>query len=235
MKLDACRGSFRHPLRRSSLHFGIPGKGRRGARHRARLRIAGAGGRAGGLPGPSRRHHRLFRRELRRRLSPGAVLLSPSLRGRSRPGDHLRSGESRLRRLAHRRAPGERDQPVAPGPASTRLQALGPRGHRRPPRPKQKFLLPDVVPHRDREEPEAHYGNLFFDDITREASNGRLTGKKLNFNFAYPNLYLVTDEGESLLLTHGHYFEAFWSVAAEWTSLARVRRSGPRGGGDVPS
>ncbi len=85
-------------------------------------------------------------------------------------------------------------------------------------RPKQKFLLPDVVPHRDREEPEAHYGNLFFDDITREASNGRLTGKKLNFNFAYPNLYLVTDEGESLLLTHGHYFEAFWSVAAEWTS-----------------
>ncbi len=86
-------------------------------------------------------------------------------------------------------------------------------------RPRQKFLLPDVVPHRDHEEPEAHYGNLFFDDITRQASNGRLTGKKLTFNFAYPNLYLVTDSGESLLLTHGHYFEAFWSVAAEWTSL----------------
>jgi len=86
-------------------------------------------------------------------------------------------------------------------------------------RPRQKFLLPDVVPHRDREEPEAHYGNLFFDDITREASNGRLTGRKLTFNFAYPNLYLVTDRGESLLLTHGHYFEAFWSVAAEWTAL----------------
>ncbi len=83
----------------------------------------------------------------------------------------------------------------------------------------RKFLLPDVVPHRDREEPEAHYGNLFFDDITREASNGRMTGKKLNFNFAYPNLHLVTNEGESLLLTHGHYFEAFWSVAAEWTAL----------------
>jgi UDP-2,3-diacylglucosamine pyrophosphatase LpxH len=83
----------------------------------------------------------------------------------------------------------------------------------------QKFLLPDVVPHRDREEPEAHYGNLFFDDITREASNGRVRGRKLTFNFAYPNLYLVTDAGESLLLTHGHYFEAFWSVAAEWTAL----------------
>ena len=86
-------------------------------------------------------------------------------------------------------------------------------------RARRKFLLPDVVPHRDGEEPEAHYGNLFFDDITREASNGRLTGRKLTFNFAYPNLYLVTDAGESLLLTHGHYFEAFWSVAAEWTAL----------------
>jgi UDP-2,3-diacylglucosamine pyrophosphatase LpxH len=83
----------------------------------------------------------------------------------------------------------------------------------------RKFLLPDVVAHRDREEPEAHYGNLFFDDITRELSNGRITGRKLTFNFAYPNLYLVTDAGESLLLTHGHYFEAFWSVAAEWTAL----------------
>lgn len=83
----------------------------------------------------------------------------------------------------------------------------------------RKLVLPDVVPHRDREDPEAHYGNLFFDDITREASNGRLRGRKLTFNFAYPNLYLVTDTGESLLLTHGHYLEAFWSVAAEWTSL----------------
>lgn len=86
-------------------------------------------------------------------------------------------------------------------------------------RRRQKFLLPDVVPHRDREEPEVHHGNLFFDHITREASNGRLTGRKLTFDFAYPNLYLVTDQGESLLLTHGHYFEAFWSAAAEWTAL----------------
>jgi UDP-2,3-diacylglucosamine pyrophosphatase LpxH len=81
-----------------------------------------------------------------------------------------------------------------------------------------KFLLPDVVAKRDRREPEAHYGNLFFDDITRERRNGRLSGDPLTFNFAYPNLYVVTDEGESLLLTHGHYFEAFWSVAAEWIS-----------------
>lgn len=80
-----------------------------------------------------------------------------------------------------------------------------------------KFLLPDVAPKRDRIDQGAHYGNLFFDAIT---GSGR-AGPKLTFNFAYPNLYLVTDEGESLLLTHGHYFEAFWSVAAEWTeSLA---------------
>lgn len=79
-----------------------------------------------------------------------------------------------------------------------------------------KFNLPDVVAHQDRAEPEAHYGNLFFDDITRDAS--KTQQDRLTFNFAYPNLYLVTDDGTSLLLTHGHYFEAFWSVAAEWTA-----------------
>jgi predicted phosphodiesterase len=83
----------------------------------------------------------------------------------------------------------------------------------------QKFALPDVVPQRGPDEPQAHYGSLYFDDITRESSQGRLSGRQLTFNFAYPNLYLVTDAGESLLLTHGHYFEAFWSVAAEWTAL----------------
>ena len=83
----------------------------------------------------------------------------------------------------------------------------------------EKFLLPDVRPRRDWEETEAHYGDLFFDDITRENSGRRVKGGKLRFNFAYPNLYLVTDRGESVLLTHGHYFEAFWSVVAEWVSL----------------
>jgi 3',5'-cyclic AMP phosphodiesterase CpdA len=86
-------------------------------------------------------------------------------------------------------------------------------------RERDKFLLPDVVARRDPQEPEAHYGDLFFDDIARRKSGGRLTGRKLRFNFAYPNLYLVTDQGECLLLTHGHYFEAFWSVAAEWASF----------------
>ena len=78
-----------------------------------------------------------------------------------------------------------------------------------------KFLLPDVVPSRSSHDPEPHYGDLFFDDITRVAAHGHLLGEKLTFNFAYPNLYLITDAGESLLLTHGHYFEAFWAVTSE--------------------
>jgi 3',5'-cyclic AMP phosphodiesterase CpdA len=86
-------------------------------------------------------------------------------------------------------------------------------------RGRDKFLLPDVVAKRGPQEPEAHYGDLFFDDIARQKTGGRLTGRRLRFNFAYPNLYLVTDEGDCLLLTHGHYFEAFWSVAAEWASF----------------
>lgn len=81
-----------------------------------------------------------------------------------------------------------------------------------------KFLLPDVVAKRSLRDPEPHYGNLFFDDIVRHAANGVVSGDKVTFNFAYPNLYLVTGDGESLLLTHGHYFEAFWSIAAEWAS-----------------
>ena len=82
-----------------------------------------------------------------------------------------------------------------------------------------KFLLPDVSATRSPHDPEPHYGNLFFDDIIRDAANGVVSGERLTFNFAYPNLYLVTEEGESLLLTHGHYLEAFWSVAGEWASL----------------
>jgi len=78
-----------------------------------------------------------------------------------------------------------------------------------------KFLLPDVVPNRLHRDPDVHYGNLYFDDITREAAHGHLLGERLTFNFAYPNLYLVTDAGESVLLTHGHYFEAFWALTSE--------------------
>jgi UDP-2,3-diacylglucosamine pyrophosphatase LpxH len=80
--------------------------------------------------------------------------------------------------------------------------------------PCEKFLLPDITPKPELHEQQAYYGGLFLDHITR---TGRWEGPKLTFNFAYPNLYLITDTGECVLLTHGHYFEAYWSIAAEWT------------------
>jgi UDP-2,3-diacylglucosamine pyrophosphatase LpxH len=81
-----------------------------------------------------------------------------------------------------------------------------------------KFLLPDVKAKPEWHENHASYGNLFLDHITRQRSpkTGRAVGKKLTFNFAYPNLYLVTESGECVLLTHGHYLEAYWAIAAEW-------------------
>ncbi|MBF0336850.1 MAG: metallophosphoesterase [Nitrospirae bacterium] len=39
------------------------------------------------------------------------------------------------------------------------------------------------------------------------------------FQFAYPNLYIVTDK-ETVLVTHGHYLEAYWSVLGE--TMAKV-------------
>ena len=81
-----------------------------------------------------------------------------------------------------------------------------------------KFLLPDVKAKPEWHENHASYGNLFLDHITRQRSpkTGRGVGKKLTFNFAYPNLYLVTENGECVLLTHGHYLEAYWAIAGEW-------------------
>ena len=78
-----------------------------------------------------------------------------------------------------------------------------------------RLVLPDVVPQAKSRDPEPRYGDLFFDNITKEARRGTPRGPELNFSFAYPNLYLVTDEGQSVLLTHGHYFEAYWALLAE--------------------
>ncbi len=41
------------------------------------------------------------------------------------------------------------------------------------------------------------------------------SGDETRFYFAYPNLYMVTDS-ESVLLTHGHYLEPFWTLTGEW-------------------
>lgn len=41
--------------------------------------------------------------------------------------------------------------------------------------------------------------------------------RAFDLQLGLPHLYLVTGDGSSILLTHGHYLEAFWAFAAEWT------------------
>lgn len=53
---------------------------------------------------------------------------------------------------------------------------------------------------------------LFINAIT---TDGPGTGTPTNFYFAYPNLYIVTDT-ESIIVTHGHYLEAYWTMTCEW-------------------
>ncbi len=55
------------------------------------------------------------------------------------------------------------------------------------------------------------YGGLFLDYLVQSP-----TGEpELTFYFAYPNVWLVTDQGESVLITHGHYFETYYALAGE--------------------
>lgn len=49
------------------------------------------------------------------------------------------------------------------------------------------------------------YGGMFLDNITDPPTT---------FNFAYPNLYIVTDR-EVVLVTHGQYLEPYWAVVSE--------------------
>jgi UDP-2,3-diacylglucosamine pyrophosphatase LpxH len=82
-----------------------------------------------------------------------------------------------------------------------------------------RLLLPDVAARPEWHSARTDYGGLFLDHITLRPSEGdgrRGEGERLVFDFAYPNLYLVTEEGESVLLTHGHYFEAYWTLLGEW-------------------
>ncbi len=53
------------------------------------------------------------------------------------------------------------------------------------------------------------YGGLFLDHITDEPSH---------FIFAYPNLYLVSDEG-TILITHGQYLDSYWSLLSRWAPI----------------
>jgi predicted phosphodiesterase len=59
------------------------------------------------------------------------------------------------------------------------------------------------------EEGQPMYAGLFLDKITG-------TGQDATpFNFAYPNLYLVSND-ETLLITHGQYLEMYWSFLGKW-------------------
>lgn len=53
---------------------------------------------------------------------------------------------------------------------------------------------------------------MFLNGITK---NDDGSGDETQFYFAYPNIYLITDN-DSVLITHGHYLETFWSLAGEW-------------------
>ncbi|GMT49765.1 MAG: hypothetical protein IEMM0008_1304 [bacterium] len=70
------------------------------------------------------------------------------------------------------------------------------------------LILPDVS---EQDGTSPKYCGLFLDQITQDPTY---------FNFAYPNVYMVTDN-ESVLITHGQYFEQYWAFASEWvTKLA---------------
>jgi 3',5'-cyclic AMP phosphodiesterase CpdA len=67
---------------------------------------------------------------------------------------------------------------------------------------KGEFTLAGVTA---RPEPSLKYAGLFLDNITDPPTP---------FNFAYPNVYVVTDN-ETVLITHGHYLESYWAFTGE--------------------
>jgi UDP-2,3-diacylglucosamine pyrophosphatase LpxH len=70
--------------------------------------------------------------------------------------------------------------------------------------PTKGFTLHGVTARKEKD--ECKYGGLFLDNLTNPPTC---------FNFVYPNLYLVTKD-ETVLITHGHYLEMFWSVVGKW-------------------
>ncbi|MCP4130020.1 MAG: hypothetical protein GY754_03280 [bacterium] len=72
------------------------------------------------------------------------------------------------------------------------------------PKTENKLFLPGVT----RKEGAVKYSGLFLDNITQELG-------ETHFNFVYPNLYLVTDQGETVMITHGQYLEPVWSGFGE--------------------
>ncbi len=55
--------------------------------------------------------------------------------------------------------------------------------------------------------------DCFFKDCAQQTKK---TEKRTPcFWLSYPNLYLITPGGESVLITHGHYFETYWAMGGE--------------------
>jgi len=74
--------------------------------------------------------------------------------------------------------------------------------------PYRGFQLPLVNPARV-VDGKRIYGGLFLDELTKTSASD----EGLRFNVAFPNLYMITREAQSVLLTHGHYFEEYWALA----------------------
>jgi predicted phosphodiesterase len=74
-----------------------------------------------------------------------------------------------------------------------------------------KFLLYGVHP--QPRGTKAKYGGLYLDKL--------VDGKPV-FNVGHPNLYLVSKDGRGTLITHGHYFQLYWTMAS-WLALAVAR------------
>jgi len=80
------------------------------------------------------------------------------------------------------------------------------------------FSLPGV---RKRKGKGPRYTGLYLDNITVSVQDGQPVGTPTFFNFCYPNVYMVTDD-DTVLITHGQYFEAYWAFACEWTMKLAV-------------
>lgn len=67
-----------------------------------------------------------------------------------------------------------------------------------------KFFLQGVNP--KPKGASAKYGGLYLDKL--------IDGNSV-FNVAHPNLYLISDNSKVTLITHGHYFQLYWSMASQ--------------------
>jgi hypothetical protein len=70
-----------------------------------------------------------------------------------------------------------------------------------------ELALVGVEPRMPRRPGDPKYGGLFLDYLSGIAPQDRLP-----FNVAFPNLYLIESDGQATLMTHGQYFDPYWSL-----------------------